>query len=108
MNSVLLTLQTNMIRVMNGINQLNLIITKIKQYNSNNMINNMMNNFKNMALGMNNMMGMQGMNMLMQMNEMMNNMNFGMNNFNLEDIERWNLTFENQEDNSSIYIRISE
>ena len=51
---------------------------------------------------------MQGMNMLMQMNEMMNNMNFGMNNFNLEDIERWNLTFENQEDNSSIYIRISE
>ena len=111
MNSVLLTLQTNMIKVMNGINQLNLIITKIKQYNSNNMINNMMNinnNFQNMALGMNNMMGIQGMNMLMQMNEMMNNMNFGMNNFNLEDIERWNLTFENQEDNSSIYIRISE
>ena len=112
MSSVLLTLQTDMIKVMNGINQLNLLITKIKQYNVNNMINNMMNinnNFQNMALGINNMaMGMQGMNMLMQMNEMMNNMNFGMNNFNLEDIERWNLTFENQEDNSSIYIRISE
>ena len=36
MSSVLLTLQTDMIRVMNGINQLNLIITKIKQYNANN------------------------------------------------------------------------
>ena len=34
MSSVLLTLQTDMIKVMNGINQLNLITTKIKQYNA--------------------------------------------------------------------------
>ena len=112
MSSVLLTLQTDMIKVMNGINQLNLLITKIKQYNANNMINNMMNinnNFQNMALGINNMaMGMQGMNMLMPMNGIMNNMNFGMQNFNIEDNEGLNLRFENQDDKSSINIRISE
>ena len=111
MSSVLLTLQTNMIKVMNGINQLNLLITKIKQYNANNMINNMMNinnNFQSIALGMNNMMGMQGMNMLMPMNGIMNNMNFEMHNFNLEDIEGWNLRFEDQEDKSTINIKISE
>ena len=34
MSSVLLTLQSDMVKVMNGINQLNLIITKIKQYNT--------------------------------------------------------------------------
>ena len=55
-----------MVKVMNGINQLNLIITKIKQYNenntnnntNNNINNNMMNinnNMQNMAMGMNNM-----------------------------------------------------
>ena len=86
MSSVLFTLQTDMLKVMNEINQLTLIISKIKQYNANNinnnMINNMMdinNNIQDMAMEMNNnMMGMQGMNMLMPMNGMMNNMNFGM------------------------------
>ena len=111
MSSVLLTLQTDMIKVMNGINQLNLIITKIKQYNSNSMMNNMMNinnNFQNMALGMNNMMGIQGMNMLMPMNGIMNNMNFGMQTINLDDPEGWILRFEDQEDKPSINIKISE
>ena len=115
MSSVLLTLQTDMIRVMNGINQLNLIITKIKQYNANNinnnMINNMMNinnNIQDMAMGMNNVMGMQGMNMLMPMNGMMNNMNFGMKNLNIEDPEGWILLFEDQNDRLTINIKISE
>ena len=116
MSSVLLTLQTDMIKVMNGINQLNLIITKIKQYNAsninNNMINNMMNinnNIQGMSLAMNNnMMGMQGMNMLMPMNGMMNNMNFGMQTINLDDPEGWILRFEDQEDKPSINIKISE
>ena len=116
MSSVLLTLQTDMIKVMNGINQLNLLITKIKQNNlnniNNNMINDMMNinnNMQNMAMGMNNnMMGMQGMNMLMPMNGMMNNMNFGMQNLNFENYEGWTLRFENQWDKREININISE
>ena len=116
MSSVLLTLQTDMIKVMNGINQLNLIIIKIKQYNANNinnnMINNMMNinnNMLNMTMGMNNnMMGMQGMNMLMPMNGIMNNMNFGMQDLNIEDPGGWNLIFENKKDRSIRNIKISE
>ena len=114
MSSVLLTLQSDMVKVMNGINQLNLIITKIKQYNANNinnnMINNMMNinnNMLNMTMGMNNnMMGMQGMNMLMPMNGMMNNMNFGMKNLNFEEPEGWILMLEDQNDRSAISIKI--
>ena len=116
MSSVLLTLQTDMIKVMNRINQLNHIITKIKQFNlnnvNNNMINNMMNinnNIQNMAMGMNNnMMGMQGMNMLMPVNGMMNNMYFGMQNINFEDSGGWALIFENKNDKSTVTIRISE
>ena len=115
MSSVLLTLQTDMIKVMNGINQLNLIITKIKQYNenntNNNINNNMMNinnNMQNMAMGMNNMMGIQNMNMLMPMNGIMNNMNFGIPGLNLEDHVGWNLLFENQWDKKVVTIRISE
>ena len=116
MSSVLLTLQTDMIKVMNGINQLNLIITKIKQYNenniNNNLVNNMMNlnnNMQNMAMGINNnMMGMQGMNMLMPTNGIMNNMNFGMPNLNIEDPEGWTLRFENQWDKNTFNINISE
>ena len=119
MSSVLLTLQSDMVKVMNGINQLNLIITKIKQYNenntnnntNNNINNNMMNinnNMQNMAMGMNNMMGIQNMNMLMPMNTMMNIMNFGMPGLNLEDHDGWNLLFENQWDKKFVTIRISE
>ena len=71
MSSVLLTLQTDMLKVMNAISQLNLIITKIKQFKSNNINNNIMNNMmninnniQNMVMGMNNnMMGMPNMNM---------------------------------------------
>ena len=115
MSSILLTLQSYMVKVMNGINQLNLIITKIKQYNANNinnnMINNMMNinnNIQDMAMGMNNVMGMQGMNMLMPMNGMMNNMNFGMKNLGFEGPEGWILIFEDQNDRLTINIKISE
>ena len=115
MSSILLTLQSYMVKVMNGINQLNLIITKIKQYNenntNNNINNNMMNinnNMQNMAMGMNNMMGIQNMNMLMPMNTMMNIMNFGMPGLNLEDHDGWNLLFENQWDKKVVTIRISE
>ena len=113
MSSILLTLQSDMIKVMNGINQLNLIITKIKQYNANNinnnMINNMMNinnNIQDMAKAMNNnMMGMQGMNMIMPMNGMMN---FGMQTINLDDPEGWTLLFENNWDKNITNIKISE
>ena len=119
MSSVLLTLQSDMVKVMNGINQLNHIIIKIKQYNenntnnntNNNINNNMMNinnNMQNMAMGMNNMMGIQNMNMLMPMNTMMNIMNFGMPGLNLEDHDGWNLLFENQWDKKVVTIRISE
>ena len=115
MSSVLLTLQSDMVKVMNGINQLKLIITKIKQYNenntNNNINNNMMNinnNMQNMAMGMNNMMGIQNMNMLMPMNGIMNNMNFGIPGLNLEDHDGWNLLFENQWDKKFVTIRISE
>ena len=43
---------------------------------------NINNNMQNMAMGMNNMMGIQNMNMLMPMNTMMNIMNFGMPGLN--------------------------
>ena len=53
MGSILLTLQANMIKVMDGITQLNLIISKIKQYKANNnMMNNMMNNMLNNILNL--------------------------------------------------------
>ena len=116
MSSVLVTLQTDMLKVMNGINQLNLIITKIKQNKSNNINNNIMNdmmiinnNMQNMAMGMNNnMMGMPNMNMGMPNNAIMNNMNMGMNVLNLEDNIGWNLIFENQNDRQTFNVRISE
>ena len=122
MSSVILTLQTDMIKVMNEINQLNLIITKIKEFKDNNnmnninSVNNMMNmnnnlqNMQNMIMGMNNnMMGMQNMNMLMPMNGMMNNMNFPMQNLIIEDFDGWDLNFEkrNETGNQIITIRIS-
>ena len=117
MGTLLITLQTDMIKVMSGINQLNLLISKIKQqktsnFNSiNNMMSNINNNMQNMAMGMNNMIGMQGLNMPMAINpmqEMMNNMNFGMQNINIEDEKGWNLIFENNSDKTTVSIRINE
>ena len=116
MSSFLLTLQTDMLKAMNGINQLNLIITKIRQFKSNNInsnfMNNMMNmnnNMQNIVLGMNNnIMGMPNMNMLLPNNGMMNNMNMEMKNDSFEDSIGWNLIFEDQHDRSTINIRISE
>ena len=116
MSSVLVTLQTDMLKVMNAISQLNLIITKIKQFKSNNINNNIMNNMmninnnmQNMFMGMNNnMMGMANMNMLMTNNEIMNNMNMGMKNEYLKDPDEWILMFENQNDRLTINVRISK
>ena len=116
MSSVLVTLQTDMIKVMNAISQLNIIITKIKQFKSNNIndniMNNMMNinnNMQNMVMGMNNnMMGMQNMNMGMPSIGMMNNMNMGMQEFSIEEKFGWNLIFENQDDGKSFNVFISE
>ena len=117
MSSVLVTLQTEMLKVMNRISQLNLIITKIKQFksnniNNNNIMDNMMNinnNMQNMIMGMNNnMMGMPNMNMFMPNIGMMNNMNMGMQELDLEDQLGWNLIFEDFYDKRSIIIRISE
>ena len=116
MSTVLITLQTDMIKVMNGINQLNLLISKIKQQKINNMngmnnMNNMMNNMQNMAMEMNNMIGMQGLNMPMVMNPMqgmMNNMNFGMQNINIDDENGWHLIFEDQDLGKTTTITISE
>ena len=59
MSKVLLNLQSDMSKVMTGINQLNLLISNIQKYRANNsmnnnmmgngmMNNNMMNNFNNM------------------------------------------------------------
>ena len=120
MSSVILTLQTDMIKVMNGINQLNLIITKIKEFKDNNnmnninSVNNMMNmnnnlqNMQNMIMGMNNnMMGMQNMNMLMPKNGMMNNVNFPIQNQIFEDSGGWILLFEFLNRKEIISIRIS-
>ena len=112
MGSVLLTLQSNVIKVMDGINQLNLIISKIKQYKANNnmmnnmmgnMMGNMMNNFQNINMGMNNMMNIP--NMQMPMNAMMNNMNI-QNNFSIDDLTGWHLLFENTNINDKITIDI--
>ena len=110
MGSVLLTLQSNMIKVMDGINQLNLIISKIKQYKANNnmmnnMMGNMMNNFQNINMGMNNLMNIP--NIQMPMNAMMNNMNI-QNNFSIDDLSGWKLFFEDGVNKPKIYIQINE
>ena len=76
MSKVLLNLQSDMSKVMTGINQLNLLISNIQKYRANNNINNNMinNNMIN-----NNMMGIG----MMSSNNMMNNdINNMMNNFN--------------------------
>ncbi len=112
MSSVLLTLQGDMFKVMDGINKLNLIITKIKQYQNNNNINNMnnqmnniMNNMQNINMGMNNMMNMQGMNMQMPMNPMM--MNNIINQNDIVDPDGLTLIFNEAGDASKFFIKIS-
>ena len=112
MSSVLLTLQGDMFKVMDGINKLNLIITKIKQYqnnnnimNMNNQMNNIMNNMQNINMGMNNMMNMQGMNMQMPMNPMM--MNNIINQNDIVDPDGLTLIFEEPGDTSKFFIKIS-
>ena len=115
MSSVLLTLQGDMFKVMDGINKLNLIITKIKQYqnnnninnniNMNNQMNNIMNNMQNINMGMNNMMNMQGMNMQMPMNPMM--MNNIINQNVIVDPDGLTLIFNEAGDASKFFIKIS-
>ena len=74
---VSLNLQTDIIKVMTGINQLNLLLTKIKQIRENNN-NNLMGNMNNMNNMLNNMNQMNNMMMTMNMNlnetQMMNPM----------------------------------
>ena len=110
MGSILLTLQENMIKVMNGITQLNLIISKIKQCKTNNnminnMMNNMTNNIQNINMGMNNMMNIP--NMQMPMNNVMNN---NINIFNKNPIlqNNWNLIFEEHISKKIFTINISK
>ena len=115
MSSVLLTLQGDMFKVMDGINKLNLIITKIKQYQNNNNINNIMNmnnqmndimnNMQNINMGMNNMMNMQGMNMQMPMNPMM--MGDIVDKCDIVDPDGLTLIFEEPGDKSQFFIKIS-
>ena len=105
LSSSIFILQSDMIKVMNGINKLNLIIRKIKQYQLNNMNNNMMNNIPNLNIGMNNLLNMQGMNPPMPMNVMANNMiNF---NFPNENFEKWNLRFEDRLCGKIINVKIN-
>ena len=82
MSKVILNLQSDMSKVMTGINQLNLLISNIQKYRKNNnmMGNNMMSNN---IMGNNNMMGNNMMNNINMMgNNMMNNMN-NMNMMNM-------------------------
>ena len=77
MSKVMMNLQSDMTKVMTGINQLNLIITNIKNYrakNSMNMMNNNMieNNMMNNYMTNNNMNNM--MNNMMNLNDMMSPM----------------------------------
>ena len=76
MSKVLLNLQSDMSKVMTGINQLNLLISNIQKYRTNNNIMNNMMNSNNM-MNNNNMMGNNMMNN--NINNMMNNLN-NMNN----------------------------
>ena len=95
MSKVILNLQSDMSKVMTGINQLNLLISNIQKYRKNNnmMGNNMMSNMmgNNNMIGNNNMMNnmnmmgninMMGNNMMNNINMMGNNMMNNMNNMN--------------------------
>ena len=96
MSKVILNLQSDMSKVMTGINQLNLLISNIQKYRKNNnmMGNNMMSNMmgNNNMIGNNNMMNnmnmmgninMMGNNMMNNINMMGNNMMNNMNNMNM-------------------------
>ena len=107
LNSALFSLQTDLGKVMNGINQLNLIISKLKNCQvNNNMMNNMMNNINNNINNINmrmNMINMQEMNMPIQVNPMMN---FNFEKINVEpDFSRhWNLYFEKDIEKTTVFI----
>ena len=100
LSQVTLSLQSDMLKVMTGINKINLLITKINQYrgNNNNMMNNM--NMNMMAMGNimgdinNNMMNMNYMNNMMNMNNM-NNMNRMDNMNNIMSVNNMNNMMNN-------------
>jgi len=85
MSKVLLNLQSDMSKVMTGINQLNLLISNIQKYRTNNNImNNMMNSNNMMNNNINNMMNnLNNMNNLINnnINPMMGNINMNMNQY---------------------------
>jgi len=76
MSKVMMNLQSDMTKVMTGINQLNLIITNIRNYRAKNNMNMMNNNMMENNMMNNNMMN----NNMMNNNMMNNNMNNMMNN----------------------------
>ena len=85
MSKVLLNLQSDMSKVMTGINQLNLLISNIQKYRANNNINNNMINNNMMGIGMmssNNMMNNDINNMMNNFNNMNNLINNNINNIN--------------------------
>ena len=87
LSSEIFILQSEMIKVMNGINKINLIIKKIQQHQLNNMNNNIMMNNMNNNIMMNN---------IPNLNIGMNNINFEFQNQNFKKVEEWNLLFENK------------
>ena len=92
MSKVLLNLQSDMSKVMTGINQLNLLISNIQKYRANNNINNNMINNNMMGIGM------------MSSNNMMNNFN-NMNNL-INNINNINPIMGNLNMNMNQYINI--
>ena len=89
MSKVLLNLQSDMSKVMTGINQLNLLISNIQKYRANNSMNNNMmeNDMNNYMMNSNNMMNnFNNMNNLINnninnINPMMSNINMNMNQY---------------------------
>ena len=96
LSSEIFILQSEMIKVMNGINKINLIIKKIQQHQLNNMNNNIMMNNMNNNIMMNNMNNNIMMNNIPNLNIGMNNINFEFQNQNFKKVEEWNLLFENK------------
>ena len=84
MSKVLLNLQSDMSKVMTGINQLNLLISNIQKYRANNSMNNNMmgNDMNNNIMNSNNMMNNNINNMMNNFNNMNNLINNNINNIN--------------------------
>ena len=84
MSKVLLNLQSDMSKVMTGINQLNLLISNIQKYRANNSMNNNMmgNDMNNNMMNSNNMMNNNINNMMNNFNNMNNLINNNINNIN--------------------------